>query len=133
MAEPRMVTARTQRLLAAAQIGSVRTDRMAPSSHGPALGLITPHRSLDLVVRQGEAGKWHGDRDGLAGQAVERNFQLTPAAQLGDQRIAERRAGETAGGRAGLDRVEVGLALVDPQRHLPGPLDAGRPRAAPPG
>jgi hypothetical protein len=40
-----MVTARIQNFCPATQLGSVRTDRIAPSSHGLALGLITARAS----------------------------------------------------------------------------------------
>src|SRR5580704_9037247 len=40
MVEPRMVTARTQNFWRATQFGSGRTERIAASSHGRALGLI---------------------------------------------------------------------------------------------
>src|SRR5580704_3377268 len=40
MVEPRMVTARTQNFWRATQVGSGRTDRIAASSQGLALGLI---------------------------------------------------------------------------------------------
>ena len=36
--------------------------------------------SLDLIVRQREAAERHRDRDGLLGQALERDLQVLPAA-----------------------------------------------------
>ena len=46
MVEPRMVAASTQNLLVAAQSGAARTDWIAPSSQGRALGLITVYRDF---------------------------------------------------------------------------------------
>src|SRR5258708_26576242 len=64
MVEPRMVTARTQNFCRATQFGSGRTERIAASSQGRALGLIMAshvgwatrqHRSVEFVARRGGA------------------------------------------------------------------------------